>query len=185
MEDERRGRPIDTYSGGQFYPLDPDPAEVQIRDVAHGLANTCRYGGQCQFYYSVATHSLYVSCELGREFGPAVQLYGLFHDAAEAYVTDVPRPVKRELGGFEDIESDILTSVWDHLGVGSPSPDEWEAVMTADDRLLRYEADVLLDRFQPDTVPERSYEITPCAPGDARGRFLDRAERLLDEVDGE
>ena len=53
MTDDRRGRPIATYSGGRFHPLDPLAEEISIEDIAHGLANTCRYGGQCQFYYSV------------------------------------------------------------------------------------------------------------------------------------
>jgi len=183
MSDQRRGRPIDTYSGGTFHPLDPDPEDIRVRDVAHGLANTCRYGGQCQFYYSVATHSVYVSRELQREFGPEVQLYGLFHDAAEAYVTDVPRPVKDEVGEFEAIESDVLAAVWDHLGVESPSPEQWEAVMAADDRLFHYESDVLLDRFQPEAVPDRAYDLEPNDPTAARQSFLRRAGELLSVLD--
>jgi 5'-deoxynucleotidase YfbR-like HD superfamily hydrolase len=112
MHDDPRGRPIATYSGGRLHPLDPLAEEISIEDIAHGLANTCRYGGQCRFYYSVGTHSLYVSRELSAEFGVETQLYGLFHDAAEAYVTDVPRPVKGELDGYDDIESQLLEAVW-------------------------------------------------------------------------
>jgi len=179
MPEDRRGRPMDTFSGGQFYPLDPDHSEVDLRDVAQGLANTCRYGGQCQFYYPVATHSRYVSRELALEHEPIVQLYGLLHDAAEAYVTDVPRPVKGELPAFERIEREIRQSVWKSLGVPQPTEKQWAAVERADDRLLRYEADELLDRFQPDTVPDLQYDLQPCTPPEARGAFLDRAEELI------
>jgi len=179
MTEFRKGQAMDTFSGEQFYPLAPDPAEVQVVDVAHGLANTCRYGGQCQVFYSVATHSRYVSRELAGEHGPLVQLYGLFHDAAEAYVTDVPRPVKGELPTFEAIERGIREAVWEHLGVGHPTDRQWEAVMAADDRLLQYEADTLLDRFQPAEVPDLSYPRDGCNPPDARRAFLDRAEELL------
>jgi 5'-deoxynucleotidase YfbR-like HD superfamily hydrolase len=174
---ERRGDPIGTYTGGHFYPLDPDPAEVDLPDIANGLANTCRYAGQCQFYYSVGTHSLYVSEELA-DHGPRVQLYGLLHDAAEAYVSDVPRPIKRELEHFAAIEADVLDTVWTGLEIPAPSEDEWEAVMEADDRLFRYEADTLLAEFEPPSVPDCSYELSPCAPEKVREEFLDRVEEL-------
>ena len=174
---ERRGDPIGTYTGGEFYPLDPDPAEVDLPDIANGLANTCRYAGQCQFYYSVATHSLYVSEELA-EHGPQVQLYGLLHDAAEAYVSDVPRPIKRELENFERVEADVLDAVWTALDSPAPTDSQWETVMDADDRLFRYEADTLLAEFEPSSVPDRSYELSPCSPEAVREQFLDRVREL-------
>jgi hypothetical protein len=180
MSDER-GRPVGTFSGRRLHPLDPRPEEVTVEDVAHGLGNTCRYGGQCQFYYSVGTHSIYVSSELA-EHGPAMALYGLFHDAAEAYITDVPRPLKRELDGYDRIEEDILEAVWDRLGVSAPTDEQWEAVMAADDRLFRYEADRLLAEFEPPSVPQLPYDIRPCEPEAVREEFRARAEGLLDRL---
>ena len=155
---EKRGRPIGTFSGRQLHPLDPSPEEIAIEDIAHGLANTCRYGGQCQFYYSVGTHSLYVSHELEGD-GPEMQLYGLFHDAAEAYITDVPRPLKAELDGYEGVEAEILSAVWERLGVSPPTEEQWEQVKSADDRLFQYEAETLLAAFEPTTVPLRSLAL--------------------------
>lgn len=178
---DRRGRPVDTYSGQRFYPLDPRPDDIRIEDIAHGLANTCRYSGQCRHYYSVATHSRYVSDALATE-GHRVQVYGLFHDAAEAYVGDVPRPLKREFDRFDRIEREILAAVWDRLSVPAPTEAEWQAVMAADDRLLRFEADELLSEFQPASVPDLPYELQPCSPTDARDRFLARARELADPV---
>jgi len=178
---ERRGRPVDTYTGQRFYPLDPRPGEIRLADIAHGLAHTCRYSGQCQHYYSVATHSRYVSDTLVPE-DPRLQLYGLFHDAAEAYVGDVPRPLKREFDRFEHVEQGILGAVWDRLSVPAPTDDEWETVMAADDRLLRFEADTLLPSFQPASVPDLPYELQPCSPADARERFLARARDLAEAV---
>jgi hypothetical protein len=177
MVERRRGDPIGTYTGGDFHPLDPDPAAIELADIANGLANTCRYAGQCQFYYSVGTHSIYVSKELA-DHGSTVQLYGLFHDAAEAYVSDVPRPIKREIETFELIEERILNTVWKRLGVSPPTTAEWETVMDADDRLFHYESDTLLAEFEPPRVPDLSYELTPCSPEAVRERFLDRAETL-------
>lgn len=182
MAEEKRGDPIGTYTGGDFHPLDPEPAAIELPDIANGLANTCRYAGQCQFYYSVGTHSIYVSEELA-EHGPRVQLYGLFHDAAEAYVSDVPRPVKREVETFQEIEDRILDAVWERLGVPAPTESEWAAVMDADDRIFHYEADTLLAEFEPPSVPDLSYELTACSPETVRGRFLDRAERLREQIE--
>lgn len=184
MTDSRRGNPIETYSGTYFYPLDPRPDDVHVTDVAHGLANTCRYAGQCKFFYPVALHSVYVSRELEAEYGPTVQLYGLFHDAAEAYVTDVPRPIKGELEGYEEIERNILDAVWDRLDVAPPIDEQWQAVMDADERLFRYEADELLSELQPSSVPRRSYELSPRSPKEVRETFLARAKALGVSVQG-
>jgi hypothetical protein len=181
MTDGRNGEPIATVSGGRIHPLDPRPEEIRVRDIAHGLAHTCRYAGQCQFYYSVATHARYVSQDLAAGFGPEVQLYGLFHDAAEAYVTDVPRPVKRELEGYDPIEERILAAVWASLGVSPPTDEQWTAVMEADDRLFHHEAETLLADFDPPET-DLSYDLSPCAPEQAREAFLTRAERLLAET---
>lgn len=181
MTEQRRGEPIGTYTGGNVHPLDPDPATIELPDIANGLANTCRYAGQCQFYYSVGTHSCYVSEELAVH-GPRVQLYGLFHDAAEAYVSDVPRPIKREIETFQQIEDRILDAVWDRLGVPAPAESEWATVMDADDRLFHYEADTLLADFESPSVPDLPYELSTCSPEAVRERFLDRAETLQEQL---
>ena len=55
---------IETYSGRAFDPLDPNPSTIRVEDVAHGLAHTCRFDGQCQFYYAVATHAIYLKREV-------------------------------------------------------------------------------------------------------------------------
>lgn len=180
MSDDR-GRPIGTFTGQRMHPLDPHPDEIRIEDIAHGLANTCRYGGQCQFYYSVGTHSIYVSKELS-EYGPEMQLYGLFHDAAEAYITDLPRPVKAEIEGYDGIESGILSAVWDTLSLSHPTEQQWKTVMAVDDQLFHYESEELLAEFDPPSVPELSYKLTPCAPADVREQFLSRTEQLQKRV---
>lgn len=181
--DGREGEPIETFTGGRFYPFDPRPAEVQLEDVAGSLAHTCRFGGHCQRFYSVAEHSLYVARELA-DCGERVQAYGLLHDAGEAYVGDIPRPVKARLGDFEAVEARIREAVWDAVGLPAPTESEWEAVMAADDRLLAHEADRLLDDGSWATeAPELSYDLDaadPTSPSEARGAFLDRARSLLD-----
>ena len=106
----REGDPIETFTGGRFYPFDPRPSEVRLEDIAGSLAHTCRFGGHCQRFYSVAEHSLYVARELA-DHGERVQAYGLLHDAGEAYVGDIPRPVKSQLGEFEAVEYADLTGL--------------------------------------------------------------------------
>lgn len=87
---ERKGDWIQTYTGRQFWPLDPKPEEVCIEDIAHALSQQCRYAGHTIRFYSVAQHSVEIALRVPR----AAALWGLLHDAAEAYLVDLPRPVK-------------------------------------------------------------------------------------------
>lgn len=81
-----------TWSGRRFYPQDPRPEDIAIVDIAHALGNMARYNGHCRFY-SVAEHSVLVSKIVPMEDA----LAGLLHDAPEAILADVIRPVKRAL----------------------------------------------------------------------------------------
>lgn len=80
-----------TFTGRFFCPLDPNPADICITDIAHSLSLLCRFNGHCPWFYSVAEHSLCVS----QFCAPADALSGLLHDASEAYLSDLIRPVKR------------------------------------------------------------------------------------------
>ena len=172
------GPVIETYTGGRFRPLDPRPADVRLADIAAGLARTCRYGGHCRQFYSVAQHSLLVS----REFDdPRLQLLGLLHDAGEAYLGDIPRPVKAEFDRLAATEAEIRDAVWTAVGIDPPTTSEWERVMAADDRLLAYEADRLLaDGSWAPTAPELGYELQALSADEGRERFRARGEELLD-----
>ncbi len=180
-DDDREGNYVETYTGGRFYPFDPRPAEVSLEDIAAGLAHTCRFGGHCRTFYSVALHSVYVSRDLERVGqGPPVQLYGLLHDAGEAYVGDVPRPVKTRFEGFAVAERRIREAVWTAFDLPPPDQEAWAAVVDADDRLLAYEADQLLaDGSWAARPPAVDYDLDVADPSTARDRFLGRAEELL------
>ncbi|MFC6975021.1 hypothetical protein ACFQL1_10625 [Halomicroarcula sp. GCM10025709] len=96
---------MNTVSGREFRPFDPQPGDVALADIAHGLSNICRCSGQTREFYSVGLHSLYVSRDLAaRDATPRVQLYGLLHDAPEAYVSDLVSPVKRHLDRYQEVE---------------------------------------------------------------------------------
>lgn len=101
-----------THSGKQFFPLDPRPEDICIDDIANGLALDCRYAGQGRVdrFYSVAEHSWHMaSYVFVRLAWPRVAcLATLMHDAAEAYVNDLPRAAKAAVGqGYKDLENNI------------------------------------------------------------------------------
>lgn len=97
---ERKGRWMQTYSGGKYWPADPRPVEIRIRDIAHALSLICRYTGHGDFFYSVAEHSVLISKALPKELA----LQGLLHDATEAYLGDMSRPLKYSLPDYKAIE---------------------------------------------------------------------------------
>lgn len=151
----RLGPWLQTASGRKFWPLDPEPLQVVIEDVAHALANTCRFGGATSEYYSVAQHSVYVSqlCESlapeGMDANDAA-LHGLLHDAAEAYMGDLRANLKPWLRicppwfGYgkrlEDFEAVLLDAIYEGLGLGKPTADMQALVHRAD--LLQRTAEV-------------------------------------------
>src|SRR5689334_10911717 len=83
-----RGYNMTTFSGEPFWPLDPQPEDIRIVDIAHALSLQCRFNGHTKFHYSVAQHSLIMSFNVPLQFA----LEALLHDAAEAYIGDLIRP---------------------------------------------------------------------------------------------
>lgn len=124
-----RGPWIQTFTGRKFFPAAPSPDDVHIEDIAHALSMLCRYGGHCRQFYSVAEHSLHASFFVP----PADALWALLHDASEAYLVDVPRPVKPLLGGYRDLEAGIMRAVCTRFGL---APEEPPAVSRVDRALL-------------------------------------------------
>ena len=81
----RIGDWMQTYTGERFWPLDPRIEDIHIRDISMALGKLCRYGGHTIFFYSVAEHSVLVSEYVPEEYA----LWGLLHDASEAYLSDI------------------------------------------------------------------------------------------------
>jgi hypothetical protein len=123
-----------TYSGRNVDLLNPHPSDISIQDIAHSLSLLNRYNGHSIKGYSVATHSLHVSRLVPR----GLELHGLLHDAAEAYLGDVVRPLKHFLTGYEPIESKFETAIWECFGL-SWDPQTFIAVKRADNLALRTE----------------------------------------------
>ena len=164
MTPTRGGPYIQTYSGIAFYPLDPRPEEIFIEDIAHSLSNVCRFTGHCKHFYSVAQHSDLVS----RLCAPEDALWGLLHDASEAYVADVARPLKHshEWMPFREVERRVMLAVAERFGLPPREPD---SVKRADSQALGIEARSLM---QP-LVGDGWKRFTDLADaGDYKGLYL-------------
>lgn len=121
----------------------PDPDSFKIEDIALGLARQPRYAGQGKFFYSVAQHSIYVATQVS----PDARIHGLLHDAPEAYMGDVPGPLKKLIGWqFEDIERELNRAIWRGLQLSPPSDKEWKEVMAVDRGLLNTESTSLFTK---------------------------------------
>jgi hypothetical protein len=173
---KRHGDWMQTYSGKVFWPLDPRPEDVDIVDIAHALSMQCRYGGHCQRFYSVAEHSCLVSGALSTEHA----LSGLMHDASEAYLQDIIRPVKGWLAGYGEIENKLMECIAARYNFTWPMP---IAVKDTDNRILLNEQAALMPN------PPMAWNV-PCKPLDgvviagwsqleAKQRFLDMFHSLI------
>jgi len=166
---------METFSGGLFYPLNPRSGDVRITDIAHALALTCRYKGHCRKFYSVAQHCVLMSEWLKQETDPR---WLLLHDAAEAYLTDLPRPVKANMPRYKEYEHQVLTAVGEAFQL--PAIDE-QAVKSADTIMLATEARDLMQsggvHWGLSVTPLR-YKVDPWTWEESELRFLDRAREL-------
>src|SRR5579864_8305438 len=136
---------IQTHSGRRFNPINPNPDAIVIQDIAHSLSMQCRFSGHCSEFYSVAQHSVLVSYICG----PSDALWGLLHDASEAYLVDVPRPLKRS-GKFQayiDIEEKMTEAICRRFALPFKEPPN---VKIADTMLLATEARDLMSPLHSD-----------------------------------
>lgn len=117
---EREGGWIQLISGEPFWPLDARPEDIHISDIAWSLGMQCRFGGHCLRRYSVAEHSVLVS----RLVPPKYALWGLLHDATEAYLVDLPRPIKRCLPEYSRHEDDLARVIAERFGLPWPMPED-------------------------------------------------------------
>lgn len=164
------------HSGNYFDLADPKTDTILISDIAVGLANTCRFGGQVLHYYSVAQHSVLVSENVPEDLAFAA----LMHDAAEAYVGDVIGPLKQLLPEFKVIEDRVEQAICKRFNLGSMKHPE---IKFADLRLLCTEQrDLTAGKDHNwnglDAYPALEQQIVPLMPEQAAALFLARFEEL-------
>jgi len=178
------GRPdILTRSGQYFDFIEPTLWNLDVEDIAHGLSQCCRFVGQCRSFYSVAQHSVYVS----RCVPAADAMAGLFHDAAEAFLGDVSRPLKRLLPDYRAIEQRVERALFEKLGVPFPLP---ESVKRVDMQMLRAEQLALMaphsdawecdDHELPLDLNGAAIVICSISPEQAFDMFMTRYDDLRD-----
>jgi len=167
-----RGQPMQVYSGGLFHPLDPRREEIFLQDIMHALSNLCRFGGHVPKFYSVAQHSILVSQVVPPEFARE----GLLHDAAEAYLGDLIRPLKHVLPAYTEAEERMQAVIADRFGLLYPFPPE---VGEGDNVVLATEKRDLLPAADWGWMPEPLEEvIRPMTPNEAGLAFRDRCLTL-------
>ena len=177
-DETRTGNWMQTFTGRQFWPLDPRPEEIDLEDIATGLSRACRYAGHCERFYSVAEHSVLVS----HVVPPSLALKGLLHDATEAYLVDIPRPIKPALTGYMAIEQRLWEAVAVRFGLSPEMPD---AIKAADNAVLLAEStQIMKPHPAPWCVPGEpaAVRILCFPPEEARLLFLARFEELTGQV---
>lgn len=107
---------ISTYTGTPFNVLDPHRDQVHFSDIAHALSRQCRYSGHCVKFESVAEHCVHVA----RMAPDHLKLAALLHDASEAYLVDIPRPLKKLMPQYRAIEDRLMTVIGDKFGFRWP-----------------------------------------------------------------
>jgi hypothetical protein len=181
-DDDDLGGWVQVYTGGRFYPLDPRAEDVDIRDIAHALSLLCRYTGHTRVHYSVAEHALLL-CQAAAKRHPKnyhEQLQALMHDAAEAYICDLPRPIKPHIPGYKQIERRIEVVIQEKYGLlaagKTPLVDELDSLVLYDEAkaLMPIESIAWHERF----APGLGLPVRALAAPEAEAEFLLTFQRL-------
>lgn len=174
----RRGDWTQTFTGRQFWPLDPRPEDVDPVDVAHALSLQCRYNGMVRTFYSVAEHCVLMSLAVAPEHA----LHALLHDATEAYVGDMVRPLKNHMPAYRAAEDLVWAAVAERFDVDPTIPDQ---VHDADARIVLDERAALLSAspapWAVDHLAPLGVAIHGWAPQQAEDAYLARLNHLLEQ----
>lgn len=179
---DRRGPSIALADGGRFFILAPEPGNISVETIAHALGALCRFTGHTTPFYSVAQHCVHVS----RLVEPELAMAGLFHDASEAFIGDVSRPLKTILehqapGVLRAIEDRLHDAIAERFGVDTSPHDprikaaDLAALATEKRDLMPSTVGKWVDLPEPDPEPIRALQ-----PELAARAFLRRYEWLTD-----
>jgi uncharacterized protein len=180
-------------SGRRLDLLDPSPLDVEIEDIAHGLARVARWNGQTkgEHAFSVAQHCVLVerlTVELNPRLAKEARLMALLHDAPEYVVGDLISPFKAAVGiDYKDFELTLLAAIHLRFGLPARTPASLSALFKKADLLAAYYEATQLAGFEPKAarryfgIPPKAFNpprLVPLATAEAQARFLERF-RLL------
>ena len=173
----RHGDWIQTVTGKQFWPFDPRPEDIDIEDIAHALSMQCRFAGHCIRFYSVAEHSVLLSETLSRKRDA---LWALLHDASEAYLVDIPRPIKPYLFGYYEAEEALMKAIAIKFDLEDNIP---EIVKQRDYQILFSEAEQNMSKPPASwtdygKIEPLDVKLQYWSPEEAKKKFLDRYYQL-------
>jgi hypothetical protein len=184
-------------SGRRLDLLDPSPLDVELEDIAHGLARVARWNGQTSgaHIFSVAQHSLFVEV-LARARSPrldaAARLAVLLHDAPEYVIGDMISPFKAVIGdSYKAVEHRLLAAIHVRFGLPAALPDSLKSLIKSADRAAAYLEATKLAGFETaearkffgpppkfSAAIERDF-LTPWPAGTAEAKFRERFKKLL------
>jgi hypothetical protein len=173
---------LQTVSGRWVNPFDPDPAQLDPGDIARALANQCRFGGHCRAFYSVAQHSVIVSRLVEERGGDVEDVFAaLMHDATEAYLGDMPHPLKHRspLGvAFREAERHLERAIRERFAIKPDVPQ----IKPADRELLAAERVAFSEDLwhwpELEGVEPVDLELEPWSPDEAARAFAERYAEL-------
>jgi 5'-deoxynucleotidase YfbR-like HD superfamily hydrolase len=186
-------------SGRRLDLLDPTPMDIEVEDIAHGLAFVARWNGQTRgdWPYSVAEHSLLVEdifTRMNTGIAARWQLAALLHDAPEYVIGDMISPVKAAVGpGYEDLDQRLTAAIHRRFGLPAALPAPIKKAIKAADKISAWleavriagfkeaEADKLFGRPKPEMLLRLQIRLRP--PAEVRTDYVARVARLLADCD--
>ena len=176
---------ITTVTGKHFYPLNPNPKDIDIEDIAHALSLICRANGHFKHFYSVAQHSI-ACAEEAIERGCSVEviLGCLLHDASEAYLCDVTRPVKKHIPQYLRAEEKLQAVIWKRFIGRDLTDTEQNQIFEIDDHILSQEFHLLMpeDLNEDYRKLQSECECEYQDPQEVKERFIHLAHILKYEI---
>ena len=159
---------ITTYTGRHFEPTNPDSAAICIEDIAHALSLITRGNGHVKTFWSVGEHCLCCAREaVARGLSDRLVLACLLHDASECYMSDIPRPFKKELPEYCEHENNLLELIYEKFLGGTLTAEEQAQLKAIDDALLWYDLTILLGEQPHGEEPKLkvmpAYTVRPFA----------------------
>jgi len=145
-----------TFTGKHFDPVEPDDNLIDATDIAHALSMLCRANGHFPIFYSVAQHSISCAQEaIARNLPKEIVLGCLLHDASEAYLSDITRPVKKALPYYLEVEDRLQNMIWKHFVGRDLTEEEKKQVFEIDDQMLSME----FHQLMPEEIDGRWKEL--------------------------